>query len=217
MHLFKFKIVIFCFLIIEQVFGFTSNECLRKSFEVNVNHKDFPFGLLDVKIGIEKEGCNLTINHQKFKYMTSQWSIDVCRGPVHIKKGTGAIDVIKKTNNCSDASKDNFCLELKDLSVKIQDDALIFAEGIKENLSTDHGKAYCSFLLLQRYLGDSIVFNSENDYEDNLELLKGVKKKLEVKELNEIPRPVMEEGTQVQMESEEESPVEKPSTGEGSF
>ncbi len=212
MHLFKSSVLFFTFILSSNLLAFSTNECLKNDFNVQVDHKGFPFGLMDVKLGIDKSGCNITVRHQKYKYLNSQWDIDVCRGPVHIKKGSGAVEVIKKVNNCSSASKDDFCVELKDMSMTIQDDGLIFAEGIKEDISSHHGKVYCSFLLLQRYLNDSIVFNSGSEYDDNLESLKGAKVK---KNKNDevAPRPVMEGA-----ESSEETPAEVVApTGEGSF
>ena len=38
-------------------------------------------------------------------------------------------------------------------------EGLIFAEGDRDSLSSDHGKTYCTYLLLRRYLLDSIVFS----------------------------------------------------------
>ncbi len=218
MHLFKSSLILLSLSFSYAVMGFSTNDCLKKNFSVQVDHKGFPFGLLEVKLGVEKSGCNITVNHQKFKYLNSGWTIDVCRGPVHIKKGTGAVDVIKKVNNCSEASKDDFCSELKEISTTIQDDGLIFASGIKEDIESDHGQIYCSYLLLQRYLQDSIVFNSANEYESDLENFKEVKKK-EVKEIV-APRPVIDGEAVAPDESAEQevsSPVEEAPSGEGSF
>lgn len=159
--------------------------------------------------------------------MNSKWMIDVCRGPVHIKKGTGAVDVIKKAADCSQASKDEFCSETKNLATTLQDDGLIFATGIKEQLESDHGKVFCSFLLLDKYLQDSIIFNSSDKYLDDLESLKRTKhaetkashagvsesSSLSSSSLSTAPRPVMEGET-----VEESAPAEvKTPTGEGSF
>jgi len=218
MHLFKSSLVIFALVLSTKIYSFSTNECLKKDYSVQVNHKGFPFGLLEVKLGIEKQGCNITVSHQKYKYLSTRWMIDVCRGPVHIKKGSGAVDVIKKVNNCSGASKDDFCSEAKTLATTLQDDGLIFATGIKEELESDHGKVYCSFLLLNKYLQDSIVFNRFDQYSDDLETLKDMKKSAaKVVPLNSsspaAPRPVMEGKA-----SEENTPVEaKTPTGEGSF
>lgn len=146
--------------------------------------------------------------------------IDVCRGPVHIKKGLGAVEVIKKVNNCSGASKDEFCSEVKDLSTRLQDDGLIFATGIKENIESDHGKIYCSFLLLNKYLQESIIFNSSDDYDSNLEAIRGPKRKevsTESFKSSSAPRPIVE-GDEGDSETTDKSDEEEDiSTGEGSF
>lgn len=224
MRLFKFSLVVFTFLLSTKIYSFSTNECLKKDFHVQVDHKGFPFGLLDVKLGIEKQGCVLTVSHQEYKYLNERWIIDVCRGPVHIKKGTNAIDVIKKTANCSSTSKDEFCSEAKALATTLQDDGLIFATGIKEELESDHGKVFCSFLLLNKYFQDSVIFNKFDQYDDDLGSLKGAKhfetqsSPSSVSESSSssstvIPRPVMEEDA-----SDQELPVEeKAPTGEGSF
>jgi len=41
----------------------------------------------------------------------------------------------------------------------IADDGLIFAEGDRDNLSSQHGQTFCSYLLLKKYLNDSTVFS----------------------------------------------------------
>jgi len=221
MHLYKSSLVIFFLFFSTKIYSFTTNECLKKDFSVQVDHKGHPFGMFDVKLGIEKQGCVITVSHQKYKYINSKWMIDTCRGPVHIKKGTGAIDIIKKGGVCSLASKDEFCSEAKNLATTLQDDGLIFASGIKEELESDHGKVFCSFLLLSKYLQDSIIFNSFDQYDDDLESLKGVKhlktkansSRSSVPSSSMAPRPVMEGES-----SKQESPVEeKAPTGEGSF
>jgi len=99
MHLCKFKyILVLAFINLSNTsFAFEDNECLNGSFDVEVIHKGQPFGLLPVRLLIKKENCKLTVFHEKFKYIKKNWSIDVCREPVHLKKGVGAVEVIKKT------------------------------------------------------------------------------------------------------------------------
>lgn len=146
-------------------YSFQDNECLNGSFDVEVIHKGQPFGLLPVKLKITKENCKLTIFHEKFKYIKKNWNIDVCREPVHIKKGVGAVEVIKKIAACDSKSTDSFCSEIHEIKTIIQDDGLIFAEGEKENIQTNHGKAYCGFLLLKSYLDRGIIFNRGQNYQ----------------------------------------------------
>lgn len=162
MHLFKFSIL--ALLLSISSFAFDDNNCFRDGFEVEVIHKGQPFGLLPVVLKIQKSDCDIKVTHEKMKYQKSHWKVDVCRAPVHIKKGDGAVEVIKKTQACSEKSADPFCMEFAQIKKIIQDDGLIFAEGQKENLKTDHGKTYCSYLLLEKYLRDSLVFTRGKDY-----------------------------------------------------
>ena len=48
----------------------------------------------------------------------------------------------------------------------IQDDGLIFAEGDRDNLSSDHGKTFCSYLLMKKYLNESVIFSRYTDVPD---------------------------------------------------
>jgi hypothetical protein len=48
----------------------------------------------------------------------------------------------------------------------IQDDVLIFAEGDRDNLGSAHGKTYCSYLLLKKYLNESVIFSRYTDVPD---------------------------------------------------
>lgn len=166
MHLFKFSILAFAFSLTP--YAFDDNNCFREGFEVEVIHKGQPFGLLPVVLKIQKSDCDIKITHEKMKYQKSFWKVDVCRAPVHIKKGDGAVEVIKKTQACSEKSADPFCIEFAQIKKIIQDDGLIFADGQKENLKTDHGKTYCSYLLLEKYLRDSLVFTRGKDYSSAL-------------------------------------------------
>jgi hypothetical protein len=104
------------------------------------------------------------INIQYRRYLPKEWTIDVCREPVHIKvaSATGT-DVAKKTDNCVKPDKSrntsSFCGQYFDLVDVLQDDGLIFAEGDRDSLGTPHGRIYCSYLLLERYLTDEIMFS----------------------------------------------------------
>lgn len=174
MSLCKFKLfTIFLFLPLSLWAQFSDMDCLNGNFETTVAHKGKPFGIHKVKLKIKKQGCEITISHEKLKFLKKQWLVDVCRGPIHIKYGTGSVEVYKKEGYCSETEKykEGFCYELKNLEAIIQDDGLIFAEGEKENLSSDHGKVYCAYLLLKQYLKKDTVFNRKNEYK-NLLILK---------------------------------------------
>ncbi len=145
---------------------FSSKACLDSHYKMRMIQRGPLFGLLKHEFVINKKQCNLTITYRK--YFPREWKIDVCREPVHIKvtSATG-VDVAKKTNECinNDKSRDtgDFCAQYFDLIDVIQDEGLIFAEGDRDNLDSDHGKTYCSYLLLRRYLLDSIVFSRYTD------------------------------------------------------
>ncbi len=138
------------------------NECLSRDFEISVSHRTFPLGLLERKLFLKKEKCLLNITHESFFVWNQGWKVDVCREPVHIKKGFRSTEVIKKHRNCSSAfgdlnpdikeEQESFCSNLSKLSKLIEDDGLIFASGEKEDLNSDHGKTYCGYILLKRYL-----------------------------------------------------------------
>jgi hypothetical protein len=120
------------------------------------------FGLLKQEFIINKKNCIVHITHRK--YLPKEWFVDVCREPVHIKvtSATG-VDVAKKEAECVhiDKTKDtsDFCSQYFDMMDVIQDDGLIFAEGDRDNLSSDHGKTYCTYLLMRKYLNESVVFS----------------------------------------------------------
>jgi hypothetical protein len=127
------------------------------------------FGLLKQELVIDKKECIVHITHKK--YLPKEWIVDVCREPVHIKvtSATG-VDVAKKEAEClkKDNSKDtsNFCSQYFDMMDVIQDDGLIFAEGDRDDLNSNHGKTYCSYLLVRKYLNDSVIFSRYTDVED---------------------------------------------------
>jgi hypothetical protein len=151
---------------------FSPKACLDSHYKMRMIQKGPLFGLLKHEFIINKKECNLTITYRK--YFPREWKIDVCREPVHIKvtSATG-VDVAKKTNECinKDKSRDtgDFCGQYFDLIDVIQDEGLIFAEGDRDNLSSDHGKTYCSYLLIRRYLLDSVVFSRYTEVQEIFE------------------------------------------------
>lgn len=157
---------------------FTSSACLEANYKMRMVQKGALFGLLKHEFVINKKGCHFTVTHRK--YVPHEWKIDVCREPVHIKvtSATG-VDVAKKTNECvnNDKSRDtsDFCSQYFDLIDVIQDEGLIFAEGDRDDLNSDHGKTYCSYLLLRRYLLDSVLFSRYTDVPEIFETKAPVK------------------------------------------
>jgi hypothetical protein len=137
--------------------NFTLSDCLNSEYKTEVSHKVKPFGLLDVKLSLRKSKCNISIEHKKI--FTKKWAIDVCRAPVHIKSGKNGVDVLKRINCFGVEKSGEYCTELNGILETIQNDGLIFAEGEKEQIATDHGKVFCVFTLLEQYLKQGIVLS----------------------------------------------------------
>ena len=167
--MFKFKFLLF--LLSFDVYGIYDKDCIDSIFKTEITHKGWPFGLTENRLIISKDKCVIVIDHEKLKFLKKKWTIDVCRGPVHIKTGINSHNVLKKDQECFHPEIENeFCQELKQTQKILQDDGLIFANGEKEDISSDHGQVYCSYLLLQTYLQDGMVLNRKESYEN---LLKG--------------------------------------------
>ncbi|MBT7610406.1 MAG: hypothetical protein HN576_11665 [Bacteriovoracaceae bacterium] len=175
MSLFKFNLTLLSFLFSTTVLGeIDSLGCLKSEFTATVSHKGFPFGLTQNILKLTKKNCELTLAHEKLKFVKKKWMIDVCRAPVHIKLGsTGEIEVIKKKTSCgtdSKAKNDDFCKMLSSMEQIIQDDGLIFAKGEKEDLTSEHGKIYCTYVLLRSYLRfDKILSRTDTELGFDLE------------------------------------------------
>ncbi len=165
---------IFCLFVtqITVAFGqerFSSKSCLDANYKMSMTHQGVLFGLLKQEFVIQKKGCIISVQHKK--YLPKEWIIDVCREPVHIKvTSVTGVDVAKKISNCTNKNGVNdtgdFCTQYSNLMEVIQDEGLIFAEGDRDNLSSNHGKTYCSYLLIDRYLKDSVVFSRYTEVPD---------------------------------------------------
>jgi hypothetical protein len=166
------RYILFSLLLSFSVFAqerFSPKSCLDASYKMKMEQKGPLFGLLKHEFIINKKECILTVTHKK--YLPKEWIIDICREPVHIKviSATG-VDVAKKENEClnHDKTRDtsDFCSQYYDLMDNIADDGLIFAEGDRDNLTSQHGQTFCSYLLLRKYLNESIVFSRYIDVPD---------------------------------------------------
>ncbi len=148
---------------------FSPKSCLDSSYKMTMIRKGPLFGLFKQEFILEKKSCIIHITHRK--YLPKEWVIDVCREPVHIKvtSATG-VDVAKKEAEClkNDNSRDtsDFCSQYFTMMDVIQDDGLIFAQGDRDNLYSDHGRTYCSYLLLKKYLNESIIFSRYTEVPD---------------------------------------------------
>jgi hypothetical protein len=167
------KFNLFWFLMVSQIWAqtrFSPKSCLDSAYDMKMIHQGPFFGLLDQEFIINKKNCLIHVTHKK--YFPKEWFVDVCREPVHIKvtSVTGGVDVAKKVALCQnfDKSQDtsDFCSQFYSLMDVIQDDGLIFAGGDRDDLTSDHGKTFCTYLLLKKYLNDSIIFSRYTEVPD---------------------------------------------------
>jgi hypothetical protein len=148
---------------------FSTKSCIDASYNMKMVQQGPLFGLLKHEFTINKKDCVVQVIYNK--YFPKEWVVDVCREPVHIKatSATG-VDVAKKDTNCvkMDNSRDtgNFCSQYFALMEIMQDEGLIFAQGDRDNLQSDHGKVYCSYLLLRKYLNEGVVFSRYTESPD---------------------------------------------------
>ncbi|MBT3584023.1 MAG: hypothetical protein HN509_03875 [Halobacteriovoraceae bacterium] len=215
---FKSKILCLLFLLplIANGGGFSDGECLNANFKTAVEHKGKPFGMSKSQLNLQKEGCVVTLNHEAM-FMKKGWVLDVCRGPVHIK--TQNDDVTKREAHCSVGGNSNFCGTLKKIQGILQDDGLIFASGEKEDLSSDHGKVYCAYILLNSYLGEGVVFSRHKQYPTSFIHREG--KKIKATKVQAVAKPILpSEGKPNQAATysdQQPSGVTDPSVSTGSF
>jgi hypothetical protein len=167
------KFNLFFLLMVSQVSAqtrFSPKSCLDSVYDMKMVHQGPLFGLLDQEFIINKKNCLIHVTYKK--YFPKEWFVDVCREPVHIKvtSATGGVDVAKKVALCQnfDKSQDtsDFCSQYYALMDVIQDDGLIFAQGDRDDLTSDHGKTFCTYLLLKKYLNDAIIFSRYTEVPD---------------------------------------------------
>jgi hypothetical protein len=95
----------------------------------------------------------------------------------------------------------------------IQDDGLIFAEGDRDNLYSDHGRTYCSYLLLKKYLNESVIFSRYTEVPD---IFTEKAKDAPVSRPSSVP-PAAPEGVQVKPENLNSKLTEKPDAQSATF
>lgn len=211
----QFKMFIFLTFFSSNVMSFSSVNCMKSDFIVNISHKGWPFGLTNNILNINKSGCEIKIKHQRLKYISQSWHIDVCREPVHIKKGSGPIEVLKKVVTCRDKEEDSFCNEYKRLKETIQDDGLIFASGEKNTVESDHGKVYCAYQLLNVYLSAGQVLNIGEGFKI---YTSSFVDKRDKNSSDDVPRPEIEGSTNEKiLEIDEEDKSSSSSSSSRSF
>lgn len=182
MQLFKFKVILIyiCSLVSNDIYALSlEGECLTSTFDLTVSHKGKPFGLSKNILNINKNKCLIEIHHQKLFYIKHEWKIDICRSPIHIKEVSGTVEVYKKTLKChqGDNSENEFCDNVYMIQDLIQDDGLIFADGEKEDLLSDHGRVYCVSKLVDEYFhANNVMSIKAMDYLDFFKLKHPAKK-----------------------------------------
>jgi len=143
---------------INNVFAmFNVADCVLADFNSSVEITKLPFNLFKSSIMVSKSRCLLQV--RKKSLFSYEWKIDLCREPVHIKySGLSGDDFyLKEKESCPNES--NYCANVAKVMDILEHESLIYAEGERETLLTDHGKFYCSFLLLKSYLNEGKVFS----------------------------------------------------------
>ena len=163
---------------------FSSKVCLDAKFQMEVINEGKFFGLLKNNLRIEKDGCISSISFKNI--LETTWLVDICREPIHIKvTSKGNQSVVKRIKKCSSSDQTDFCLQRRELLETLQDYGLIFAQGEREKLNTQHGQVYCTYLLVKRYLDGGVLFSK---YDEPINIFTG-----KVKEV--VPDTTQESGT----------------------
>tara|TARA_Y100000780_G_scaffold232594_1_gene268512 strand:+ start:182305 stop:182946 length:642 start_codon:yes stop_codon:yes gene_type:complete len=155
----------------EKVEKFTSKECLKSNFDTTVEREEL-WGLMKRVLTIKKDVCQISVLNKK-KFFETSYKVDICREPIHMKVTVrGALDVYKRSGKCESKTQSEYCDFWHQLKSELEDQGLIFAKGEREKLSTPHGKVYCTYLVLNKYLGEGVLFSKydepENIYVDDV-------------------------------------------------
>ncbi len=172
LHKFIFIIILFFSF---NTYSYDSSSCFTSNFDSLLSNKSL-YGLLKSDLVLKKQGCLIEFFRKRFFILKDIWRIDLCREPIHIKKGAdNNISVYKRDGNCTNKSSNStYCKQTETLIKIIRDEALIFAKGDKEVLSDDHGKFYCVYLLLHSYLNKGVIFSTRSE---PIDLLNNIKNK----------------------------------------
>ena len=145
-----------------QAMGYLSEEsvtnCLGHDFKLKVAHDVLPLGLLSKELSVVKKKCDIKIKSISYIWMKKDWNVDVCRTPVHIKAGTYSPEVLRKSGPCPNKTS-GYCKTADELISLIEDDGLIFAKGEKEDPLSEHGRIYCIYALLNKYLKNGEILS----------------------------------------------------------
>ncbi|MBD66131.1 MAG: hypothetical protein CME62_13045 [Halobacteriovoraceae bacterium] len=160
---FSFFILIYSVLSLADASTFTSNECKEAKFQTEIVNSGSFFGLLKNDLSIKKDGCLFEIKFLKLKWLLDKtWKVDICREPIHLKvSDKGSESFYKRVEECQGERKDNqrFCVYWGELKENLENYGLIYAQGARENLKSAHGQTYCTYLLLEKYLDEGVLFS----------------------------------------------------------
>jgi hypothetical protein len=137
---------------------FNSKQCLNAKFKTSIKNEGKFFGLIKNDLSIDKTECIINVTYKNV--LETNWLIDICREPIHIKVSSkGNQSVYKRVEDCTKNQDQDYCTYWGELHETLQDYGLIFAEGERENLQSPHGQTYCTYLLIKRYLEDGYLFS----------------------------------------------------------
>ncbi len=161
------RLLIFLSLISYNVFSQSVESCLKGDFSSKISNADFMWGMVNYELVISKNRCVITL--KKDKFLKSEWKIDICREPIHIKAMQYFTnkEYIKEVE-CSGKSKNTFCKKTAELSRLLEKEALIHAKGEREDLDSEHGQVYCLYKLINEYLLHDEIFSMNKSYENAL-------------------------------------------------
>ncbi len=159
------RLLIFLSFISLHTFSQNIEGCLKRDFSSKITNSDFMWGLVNYELNISKKRCVITLFQDKV--LKSEWKIDICREPIHIKAMQYFTnkEYIKEME-CNTKSKNTFCKKTAELSRLLQKEALIHAKGEREDLSSEHGQVYCLYKLINEYLLHDEIFSMNKSYEN---------------------------------------------------
>lgn len=163
MSCFKFNLILLAlssFVLNSNAFAqkFNSKQCLDAKFNTSIKNEGKFFGLIKNDLTIKKSQCIINVTYKNI--LETNWLIDICREPIHIKvTSKGSQSVYKRIETCDQNKNQDYCTFWRELNETLQDYGLIFAAGERENLQSSHGQTYCTYLLIKRYLEDGYLFS----------------------------------------------------------
>jgi hypothetical protein len=139
---------------------------LDSKFKTSIKNDGKFFGLVKNDLSIDKTQCIINVTYKNI--LETNWLIDICREPIHIKvTSKGNQSVYKRVEDCDKNKNQDYCTYQRELNETLQDYGLIFAKGERENLQTPHGQTHCTYLLIKKYLEDGYLF-SKYDIPQNI-------------------------------------------------